>query len=82
MNGWAAAVARAFVSESACSLNLRSRRVVSRLTFAAASSFVGAILVAGRAPDLLAIPTFIVGFIGLGYFLKRAERHHESRRRP
>jgi hypothetical protein len=49
--------------------------------FAAASSFVGAILIAGRAPDLLAIPTFIVGFIGLGYFLKRAEHHRESLRR-
>jgi hypothetical protein len=49
--------------------------------FAAASSFVGAILVAGRVPDMLAIPTWIVGFIGLGYFLKRAEHHRESLRR-
>ena len=49
--------------------------------FAAACSFVAALLLAGRVPSLLAFPTMIVGFVGLGYFIHQAERHRAWRRR-
>lgn len=42
--------------------------------FAAAACFVGAWLVQGRMPELLAIPTVILGFIGLAYFIRQAEK--------
>ena len=47
---------------------------------AAACSLVGAILLLGPMPGILGIPTVVVGFVGLGYFIKRAERHRESLR--
>jgi hypothetical protein len=42
--------------------------------FAAASCFVAGVFAASAVPGFLAPWTLIVGFVGLGYFLHRAER--------
>jgi hypothetical protein len=47
--------------------------------FASAACFVASLLVASQMPGLLGPATVVLGFLGLAYFLKRAERARGNR---